>query len=331
MSARRQWEQDAVLQGFQATTIPLQSKGDGELVATLVRRQLPGTSPRAVLYVHGFVDYFFQSHVAEAFNSHGWDFYAIDLHRYGRSIRPGNHPNFCASLAEYDDELTQAIDIICEEDDHDKLLLMGHSTGGLISTLYAQRGVRREMLDGLILNSPFFDFFVPAHRRLLLPIASGLGHVFPHLTDKQAISPRYLESLSVNYQGEWTIEERWKPHQGFPAYYGWISAIRRGHARIARGIDIGCPVLVLHSSQSMFPAQAGDERHFTHDIVLDIAQIRALSHKLGKKVQIRRIEDGMHDLFLSREPARTRALEEVFKWITTTVGERQVALREFRT
>ena len=331
MREGRTWQSDSVLSGFETTTLDLESRGDGELVATLVRRQLPGTSPRAVLYVHGFVDYFFQAHVAEAFNAHGWDFYALDLHRFGRSLREGNRPNYCRSLSEYDAEITAAIDIIREADDHDRLLLMGHSTGGLISSLYASSGERREMLDGLILNSPFFDFHLAPLKRLQLPVGSALGRVFPYLSDKHAISPRYLESLSRAYDGEWEIDERWKPLHGFPAYYGWIAAIRSGQARIARGIDIHVPVFVLHSSHSMLPGERGDPRHFTHDIVLDIAQIRALSHKLGKKVQIRRIEDAMHDIFLSREPVRARALDEVFKWITTTIGERKVALREFRT
>ena len=97
---------------------------------------------RAVLYVHGWIDYFFQAHVADAFNEQGWDFYAIDLHRYGRSLRPGNRPNYCRNLAEYDEELTTAIDIVKLEDEHETLLLMGHSTGGLITALYADRGAR---------------------------------------------------------------------------------------------------------------------------------------------------------------------------------------------
>ncbi|MEK8226237.1 alpha/beta hydrolase [Oerskovia sp. M15] len=45
-----------------------------------------GLRRRAVLYVHGFVDYFFQAHLGDAFEEHGYAFYAIDLRGYGRSL-----------------------------------------------------------------------------------------------------------------------------------------------------------------------------------------------------------------------------------------------------
>ena len=37
-------------------------------------------------------------------------------------------------------------------------VLLGHSTGGLIATLYAKEHGDSSLFDGIILNSPFFDF-----------------------------------------------------------------------------------------------------------------------------------------------------------------------------
>ena len=61
------WQPDALLQGFEALELEFAPDYDGAVSATLVR--LPaGEAPRgAVLYVHGFVDYFFQRHMAERF------------------------------------------------------------------------------------------------------------------------------------------------------------------------------------------------------------------------------------------------------------------------
>src|SRR5690606_40133468 len=48
-------------------------------VATLVRRETEPAGDRpAVLYVHGFIDYFFQTHVAEAVEARGYRFYALE-------------------------------------------------------------------------------------------------------------------------------------------------------------------------------------------------------------------------------------------------------------
>ena len=71
--------------------------------------RLPGgEAPRgAVLYVHGFSDYFFQRHMAERFALEGYAFYALDLRKHGRSLRPHQHPNFCKSVAEYYADITR--------------------------------------------------------------------------------------------------------------------------------------------------------------------------------------------------------------------------------
>ena len=90
------------------------------------------TPPRtAVLYLHGWNDYFFQTHVADAFTDAGIDFYALDLRRYGRSLRRGHLPTFITDLDDYGEEIGQAADLIAAE--HDRLIITAHSTGGLIA------------------------------------------------------------------------------------------------------------------------------------------------------------------------------------------------------
>ena len=133
-------------------------------VATLVRRDAPtpsGDRP-AVLYVHGFIDYFFQTHVAEAVEARGYRFYALDLRGYGRSIgrgtgapsRPDDDPNFVTDLAVYAHDLDAAARAIRAEG-HERLVVLGHSTGGLVASLWAD--ARPGRLAALVLNSPWFD------------------------------------------------------------------------------------------------------------------------------------------------------------------------------
>jgi len=126
---------------------------DVDLVATLIRKSGPRAGARAVLYLHGWNDYFFQTHLADYLSDLGYDFYAVDLRRYGRSIRPGQLRGFIGNLDDYTLELDAAADLIAT--DHDRLLLMGHSTGGLIAALWAARNADR--LEGLILNPPWLD------------------------------------------------------------------------------------------------------------------------------------------------------------------------------
>lgn len=128
------WEDD-ILDGYESLEIPLPEAtrapgepDDVELVATLVRRAGGERSEHAVLYLHGWNDYFFQTHVADRLSAAGFAFYAIDLRRYGRSLRLGQLRGFIADLSEYDTELTAAVDLVSAE--HEHVTLMGHSTGG---------------------------------------------------------------------------------------------------------------------------------------------------------------------------------------------------------
>ena len=74
--------------------------------------------------------------MAEQFNQHGYDFYALDLRKYGRSKLPHQTLYYVRDLREYDAEISKALEIIGQEN-HNQVLLAGHSTGGLITTLYA--------------------------------------------------------------------------------------------------------------------------------------------------------------------------------------------------
>ena len=107
------WEPD-VLPGYWQQTLPLgpDPDGEGELVATLVRRGDAAESEQAVLALHGYTDYFFNTELADHFAERGFTFYALDLHKCGRSRREGQTPHFTTSLQRYDAELNRAIDRI---------------------------------------------------------------------------------------------------------------------------------------------------------------------------------------------------------------------------
>ncbi|NUT07326.1 MAG: alpha/beta hydrolase, partial [Hamadaea sp.] len=94
---------------YERHIIDLPSDDEGPVVATLVRRRANQSTKRAVLYLHGFCDYFFQTHLADFFTDRGWDFYALDLRKYGRSLLGHQTPNFVRSLTEYFPEIDEAI------------------------------------------------------------------------------------------------------------------------------------------------------------------------------------------------------------------------------
>jgi len=289
------WRPDTLLEGFEAKTLEFPDDPDGRVIATLVR--LPaGDAPNGpVLYVHGFVDYFFQRHMAERFAAEGYAFHALDLRKYGRSLLAHPHPNFCRSLAEYDAEIGAAIDAIGAP-----VLLAGHSTGGLICSLYAAQGARRSEVRALWLNSPFFDWNVSPLRRAQLGMAALMGQAFPYLSDPKGLNAEYGRSLHREFGGEWDYDLRLKPLKGFPVYFGWVGAILAGHHRVHAGLEIGCPVLTMHSDES--------------DIVLDWRHMAKWGRTLGPRASVLAFPGGLHDLVLSRGEVREAVFSTLFSW-----------------
>ena len=308
---------DVLGEPYYAETIELAPDDEGTVVATLVSRRASEPTGRAVLHVHGFADYFFQTPSADYWVARGYDFYALDLRKHGRSLREHQTPNFVTDLTDYYAEIDEAFDRVVRRDGHDHVLISAHSTGGLVTPLWAHD--RRPALAGLVLNSPWLDL----HGSLLLRTAGTkaidqIGARRPYLTIPRDVSGFYARSLHREHEGEWDFDLAWKPLDSWPVYAGWLRAVRRGHARAHRGLDVPAPVLVLTSAASGHPKEY-DETCATTDIVLDVEQIRKWAHRLGDHVTLVRVEGAIHDVTMSREPVRTQVFDEVTRWLDAYV------------
>jgi alpha-beta hydrolase superfamily lysophospholipase len=312
-------ETDVLGQPYERHTIELGTDDEGPVVATLIRRRAETPSRRAVLYVHGFVDYFFQTHLADFFVERGWDFYALDLRKYGRSLLAHQTPNFARSMTEYYPELDEAARIIREVDGHDQLLVAGHSTGGLITSLWAHSRQGQGIVDGLFLNSPFFDFNAPwLLRRPVITALTTISKRTPYRILPASSLGLYGESLHTEQRGEWTYNLDWKPLLGFPVRAGWLEAIRRGQRRLRAGLSIDVPVLVACSTRT-FRGKAWSEDAQITDTVLNVEHIARWAPRLGPRVTIARFDGGMHDLTLSGKDVRTVVFQELGRWVDAFV------------
>ncbi|MEU9079622.1 alpha/beta hydrolase [Kitasatospora sp. NPDC048538] len=309
-----EFREDVLGAPYEAAELTLRPDDEGPVCATLVRRRVPG-SERAVLYIHGYNDYFFQTNLADHFAELGFSFYALDLRKYGRSLRPHQSPNFVRDLAEYDEEIDEAVRIIREVDGHRQLLLNGHSTGGLVGALWASRRAGRGLVDGLFLNSPFLSMpTAPAVRTVGGPAVTALGRLAPTRVLPSALNPHYTHSLHKDHRGEWDFDLTLKSPKGFPLYAGWLAAIHQGHRRLRHGLGIDVPVLLAASTASISTTKWHNALHHA-DGVLRADDIAAEGPRLGRHVTVVRIEGGMHDLVLSGEAARAQVFAELDRWL----------------
>jgi alpha-beta hydrolase superfamily lysophospholipase len=320
------WKPD-VLEGFECTTLAGLSDASGPIDAVLVRAcrtggPITGVTPgprRAVLHLHGYVDYFFQAHLAEFYQRAGIQFYALDLRRHGRALRTNQRPNYTGDLNEYLQDVDAAITLMREQDDVQWIALNGHSTGGLVAALYGHRGAQRDAVHAIVLNSPFLEMNLPLwQQRLAEPVLAAMGRVWTSMP-LPGLSRFYGRSLHRDHGGEWDFDRRWKPMDGFGVYAGWFRAIHRAHAEVAAGLDIRCPVLLLHSERSSWP-RTWNEDVYTSDIVLNVKDMVRLAPGLGRNVERVAVSGGMHDLVLSRPAVRAEVFRAMGAWLARRVS-----------
>jgi alpha-beta hydrolase superfamily lysophospholipase len=313
LQAQFRFEPDVLGYPFEQLKINQGKDYEGDVTCTLVHYQEQTQNLPAVLYIHGFNDYFFQKEMAEKFHMNGIAFYALDLRKYGRSWQAHQKLNNVRDLAEYDADIDTALSII-KALGHGKILLLGHSTGGLIATLYAAKNQGSKKYDALACNSPFYDYNIGfLLKRLGVPILSAIGKNHPDKLFKAGIPPEYGESLYKGAHGEWEYNLSWKPHSPPDVNLGWIRAIHKGHKAVNKGLKFDKPVLVMRASKSIYEKN-WSEKMFTGDAVLDVKDM-AKAYKKMDAVKIELVfENAIHDLVLSKKATREKVYEDLFIW-----------------
>ncbi|MBL3685388.1 alpha/beta hydrolase [Leucobacter zeae] len=335
MTGRRvEWREDVLGAGFACTDLDLGEDDEGPLVATLVR-SLPdrrGWLDRFVgqerllenvdvLYVHGWSDYFFQTELARFWTRRGARFHALDLRKYGRSLREGQTPGYTEDLGDYSQEIDLALEIMGDVPDAERagaprrLVLLGHSTGGLILSLWAADHPGRA--DALVLNSPWLEFqFARAGRQLLMPLVNMSTRLNP-----REVAPQLDYGFYTRAQAEVgpqqlvsSVNRLWRPERTHAVHAGWLRAVLAGHARVEAGLGIDAPVEVLLSSRFAIPVRWSDELTRA-DTVLDVDEIARAALRLGTTVSVERIDGALHDVFLSAEAPRAEAYARLERWV----------------
>ena len=309
-----QWLPDSLLHGFSYRVVSQPDDYQGKVVSTIIRKDTVMNSHRGVLYIHGFNDYFFQEALADSASVHGWKFMAVDLRRYGRSLRPGDLRFDVRSLTSYYQDIDSGV-VALQNAGVDTLVIIGHSTGGLIASMYMNE-VHPSVAKGLILNSPFLDWNMSGFiEKIAIPVVSWLGKYFPNMKISQGKSTYYGESLLSTANGEWNFDTSKKLLQSPPVTAGWIRAITTAQKYLHKHSDIRVPVLLMHSSRSVNGKDRGDG-----DAVLDVTDISKWGLKLGPDVTEVTVDGAFHDMILSPRQVRDEVYRDMFKWLGSEFG-----------
>lgn len=320
-----EWSEDFLGPDFQAAPLELGADpdGEGDVCATLVR-YCPDSDAHddrpALVWVHGMTDYFFHDHVARYFYERGYAFYALDLRKCGRSRRDGQTWHYISDIKYYDADLNAALDALPNQ----RVVIMGHSTAGTIIALWLDRLRRQDRerfkrISGVVFNSPWLA---------MMGMTDKTYEVLKHaIYAGAAIAPRieipggdltaYGESIHSEEQGDWDFDRRLKPLGGHPKYLGWVAAVFRGFDAIHSGrVDMGLPLLTMTSGRSELN-QPYSESSNTADVVVDVHQSQRWAKELSARYTLHVVNNGRHDLFLSRPEPLQDALSTTAEWLRT--------------
>ncbi len=338
------WVPDVLGAGFEQRTLPLGKDDEGPVVCTVVR-SLPQKQSRLksdkrpllgvdVLYVHGWSDYFFNRTLAKFFTERGANFYALDLRKYGRSLRRWQTPGYITNLDQYDRDISAALKAIGRPvprkpesgtEPHElpcapstptaPLLLLGHSTGGLTLSLWAHR--YPGAAQGLLLNSPWLEFQLSdVGRHAVSPLVKVGAKFRPKDALPQIDMGFYARAQREEEDPEdrMSINPTWRPDQTHAVHSGWLQAIFTGHDHVSDGLRIECPVGVMLSRRTGIPTKWNPDLTRT-DSVLEVESIARDSLKLGPYVTMIRLDGALHDVFLSTRHVRKLAYLRMEQWL----------------
>ena len=263
----------------------------------------------ALIWIHGYNDYYYNLYIGEKFIKKGFDIYAVKLRRYQQN----NHNKifYCDNLNEYIQDIDNIFPKILEKK-YNKIILYGHSMGGLVSSIYCKDGKYKDKITHLVLNSPFFDFKVSFFEKILLYyIIYYLGYFFPNLIIR-SIDLNTENYLTKNIKKRFYINNKYKLDVLSPVYASWIKTIIDYQNRIKyKNLSLNIPILVLFCTKSTIFTNSDQ----TGDDTLEVDHIDKYSNNLGSNIKKYKFENAIHDIFSSSLNTINDAFEITLNWI----------------
>lgn len=242
-----------------------------------------------VILVHGLGEHAGRyGHVAAALQAAGFAVRAYDQCGHGKSYgAPGSLPSDSRLL----DDLADVIDATrAKMAANQKLILLGHSMGGLVTASLVARKMRP--VDALVLSSPALDPGLSGFQKFLL---ATLPSLLPNLRVGNGLDPTWIcrdSSVVAAYRADPLVHDR-------------IAA------RLAKFIADEGPAVLLHAAQWSTPTLllfAGKDRlvhpQGSRDFAADAPSAIVQSHCY---------ENFYHEIF--NEPERDEVLARMITWL----------------
>lgn len=263
------------------------------------QRWLPKKIRRIMVVAHGLGEHSGRyGNLVEHFVPKGYGIYALDHRGHGRSSGIRGH---VSSFLHFRDDLAAFIRKIIEETGHEKVVLVGHSMGGLIAISYSLR--YPETLSRLILSSPGLKTHTPPPK-IKEKLGKVLARVAPTLLMSNEIDPSHVSrdpKVVKDYVSDPLVHNRVSPK-----FY--VEFLRETARVLQEATWISIPLLLM---------QAGDDR------LVSVGASKEFFAKTGSRKKDLKVYDGhYHEIF--NEPEKEQVFGDMEVWLGEDKPQRPV-------
>lgn len=269
---------------------------------------------KAFIWIHGMNDYFHHYHIADELLKNGFNVYAITLRNYPKGDTDRRYLFYTDDMGDYIEDIDLQLGWILANKSPKKVVLYGHSTGGLVSTAYMHEGKHKDKINGVVLNSPFFDFHDSSMNEFILknliPIIALVSPRFVVKSGENELTgPDYFKDVLSRYH----FNQNKKLTYPYHVFAGWINTVAKYHTKVQmQKIQIRMPILVLMSSKTNDTCKGVQDG----DCVLDVQEIKKYASTLGTSVKIQEYTDAIHDVLLSNDVVVKNAMVDVLQFLS---------------
>ncbi|MGR3806852.1 alpha/beta fold hydrolase [Pasteurella testudinis] len=248
--------------------------------------------------------------IAYDFYHQGFDVLTFDHRGQGYSQRLLADPEkgYIDRFDYYLDDLDLVLHSVNQRYDYRQQIMLAHSMGGLIATLYLAKYPHK--IDKLILNAPLFalplkhPFWDTLSVHLMVLLGQEQRYVFGR-TSYKPLDPEHNDLSFCKTRMKWTnrINRRFPElHLGGPTFR-WVSQCLNQFGKLPRAIKkINVPVLVLQAEKEVIVSNRQIEHH---------ARLFAdLRHEI--------IHNAKHEILFERDPIRTLAMDKIAGFLQQT-------------
>lgn len=220
--------------------------------------------------------------------------YALDARGHGRSEGKRGHVD---QFQRYIDDLADLIRIAKQEQNIQKVILLGHSLGGVIALQYATEAFNQDNLLGLIISSPGLKVKMDLEKEIKKLLAEILSNIIPDMTLDANLNLKYLthdQSVIDAYKKDPLVHGKISFQMGKNLFH--INSIMKNKAHL-----IQVPILMIH----------GDA-----DGIADVEGTKEFFYNLTCEKKELKIYKGLYHELMNELPAdREKVLNDIIEFI----------------